>query len=348
MNICRSIILFIGIALVLIAVVVWHGNQRAPEARFSSAHPTTATPVLSKPVGMVVHTNGVEQTIAPTTTLLSKVEGKVGILSSYNDVPIYFYGIVEDQFGGVVAGVKIAFSVRVINGQESTVKRGEVVSDNNGAFTITGFRGQDLGFMPKKAGYVLAASGELFKYSHMEEHPYVPDPNNPTVIKMWKLQGAEPLVNIDLHYKHSFTNEPFFFDLVSGRVVPVGGDLKAIITRAPGFITQRKPDRLDWSIELVPIDGGVMVPEYNAAHYTFEAPANGYQDSFQAHMNHDDASWFDNIGESFFLKSRNGGVYSKFSFYFEINDDPNGLMSFQFKGVANTNGSRNWEATAPK
>ena len=156
------------------------------------------------------------------------------------------------------------------------------------------------------------------------------------------------MVSIEQHYKLPFTGEPIYFDLVTGKVVPTGGDLEVIVTRAPGVITQRKSDRRDWSIELVPVNGGIMEPAYNASHFTFEAPADGYKDSYQVQMNHYDPAWFDNIQKAFFLKSRNGQIYSKFSLNFEINDDPNSTMWFQFKGVANTNGSRNWEATAPQ
>jgi hypothetical protein len=65
-------------------------------------------------------------------------------------------------------------------------------------------------------------------------------------------------------------------------------------------------------------------------------------------MNHDDPAWYDNIHKVFFLKSRGGQVYAKFNLDFMINLEADGLMDFQFKGVANTNSSRNWEATAPQ
>ena len=48
--------------------------------------------------------------------------------------------------------------------------------------------------------------------------------------------------------------------------------------------------------------------------------------------------------KNFFLKSRNGQIYSKFSLNFGINDAPSDTMWLQFNGVANTNSSRNWEA----
>ena len=272
------------------------------------------------------------------------------ILATYNDQPIVFYGKIEDQYSNAIPGALVNFGVRVINGYESTVKSGQATSDVNGLFTISGYTGQEYGNGVQKTGYVFIAMEGSGIYSKLgpEEGRAHPDPNNPTVIKMWKLQGAEPLVSIEQHYKLPFTRESIYFDLVTGKVVPTGGDLEVIVTRAPGVITQRKPDRRDWSIELVPVNGGIMEPEYNASHFTFEAPADGYKDSYRVQMNHDDPAWFDNIQKAFFLKSRNGQIYSKFSLDFEINDDPNGTMRFQFKGVANTNSSRNWEATAPK
>ncbi len=358
MKIRRSIFWFIVTVAVLIALVFWFGKKRPMESPPTASIVTnTALPVTtasSQPVSMSVHTN------APTTKIvnsgadlsksppMSKEQRAIGLLSTYNDVPIDFYGRVEDQFGNAVANAAVNFSVRVMNGQESTVNRGEVTTDDNGFFTITGYRGQDLGLMPQKTGYMLAMTGTLFKYSHLEDRPYVSDANNPTVIKMWKLQGAEPLVEINKTFKLSYTGAPIFFDLLTGNVVPAGGDLEVIVTRGPGIITQRKQDHGDWSIELLPINGGIMEPAYNTSYVTFEAPADGYQDSYSVQMNHDDPGWFDNIQRAFFLKSRNGQVYSKFSFDFQINDDPNSTMWFRFRGVANAHGSRNWEVTAPQ
>ena len=63
-------------------------------------------------------------------------------------------------------------------------------------------------------------------------------------------------------------------------------------------------------------------------------------------MSHDNPDWFDNVQKAFFMNTRRGQVYSKFSFDFGINADPSGTMWLEFKGVANVNGSRNLEATA--
>jgi hypothetical protein len=281
---------------------------------------------------------------------LSQADQKIEMLSTYNDQPIVFYGKIQDQFTNAVSDAVVSFEVRINNGYESTVQRGRVVADGNGLFTISGYKGERLGLGVAKAGYVWISMSGSGIYSKMwpEDQRAHPDPDNPTVIKMWKLQGAEPLFAINEHYKLPFTKDPIFFDLIGGKVVPEGGDLEIKITRAAGLITQRKQDHRNWSIELIPVDGGIMEPEYNTSHVTFAAPVSGYQDNYLVQMKHDSLGWFDNIQKAFLMNSRNNQIYSKFSFDFEINDDPNGTMWFQFKGVANTNSSRNWEATAPQ
>ena len=45
----------------------------------------------------------------------------------------------------------------------------------------------------------------------------------------------------------------------------------------------------------------------------------------------------------YFIQTRNGQVYSKAWLTFGINEKPDGPMSLELRGLANTNGSRNWE-----
>lgn len=274
-----------------------------------------------------------------------KEQRTLGILSTYNDVPIDFYGRVEDQFGEVVVNAAITFSVRVYNGQESAVKRGQVMADGNGFFNITGYRGQELGLAAQKAGYVPATTGTLFKYSRLEDHPYVPDANNPTVIKMWKLQGAEPLVSIDQHYKLHYTSAPVSFDLLTGTIVQDGGDIKITVNRPDGIISGSNPQ--SWSFE-IEASGGGLIDSAGQDAAIYEAPEEGYQPSETLTMSTNDNTWYEAIHRTFFVKSRNGQMYSKFGVYFRINQNPDESMNINFAGIANTNGSRNWEATAPQ
>lgn len=355
MKIRPSFLLLCVAIVVLMVLVVWFARRPAktsvPVAAPSQPVETVATipalPATNVPDSITGHVTVPTPSNAVSAPRKSKEQETLEILSTKNDIPIVFYGRVEDQFGNPVVGAEITGSTIIYNGVRAGGQKVVVTSDANGFFQLNAGKGESLGIMPKKAGYVLATAGTEFRYSHLDAHPYVPDAGNPTVIKMWKLQGAEPLIGINKTFKLPHADAPIFFDFVAGTTVTSGGDLEVIITRAPGVITQRKQDHRDWSIKLVPVNGGILETDYRTAQVTFEAPADGYQDSYFVQMNHDDPGWYDNIQKVFFLTSRSGQVYSRFSLDFGINDDPNGTMWFQFKGVASTKGSRNWEETTP-
>jgi hypothetical protein len=162
---------------------------------------------------------------------------------------------------------------------------------------------------------------------------------------MWKLQGAEPLTGINKEYKLPFTSEPIFFDFVAGKVVPSGGDVKITVNRPSGEVSEHNPQ--DWGFEIDAVDGGLVETSGKESVITFAAPENGYQssDTITASSNRHGIGA---IQQSFFVKSRNGQIYSKIHLLFGINDTPDGFMDITFSGVANTNGSPNWEATAPQ
>jgi hypothetical protein len=351
MKIRGSIIWFVAIAAVLIALVLWYGKKQPVAIPLTTSAETNVAPPVatapSQPASVPVHTNvPIMETAKGTDLSQPSPEGKVeraqGLLSDYNDIPIVFYGRVEDQFTNAVADATVSFNVRVMNGQESTVNRGQVMTDGNGFFTISGYTGQDLGLVPQKPGYVLATTSTFFKYSHLEEHPYVSDPNNPTIIKMWKLQSAEPLVGIDKTYKLPYTAAPINFDLLTGQIVPSGGDIQITVNRPVGVISGRNPQ--NWSIQIKVIDGGFIVTSWGDAQTTYSAPESGYEPSGTFENN----NGIDTLDQMFFVQSRNGQVYSKVHLLLGINEMPDGFMYITIKGVANANGSRNWEATAPQ
>jgi hypothetical protein len=302
-----------------------------------------AIPSQSPPTSAPAHTNVPPIQAAVNAAAASNPDKGEQIkegLAVLNDVPIAFYGKLEDQFGSPVVSAQVAASIRIYNGVQSTVQRFSVTSDANGFFQIKAGKGESLGVVPSKEGYVLATTSTYFKYSYMYPDHFTPDQGNPTVIKMWKLQGAEPLVGIDQHYKFHYTNGPIYFDLIAGKIVPSGGDLKIKVNRPDGIISQQHPQ--NWSIQFEVIDGGFSVTSGKDSAITFAAPAEGYQPSDT--FGNDNGS--DMTHRVFFVQSRNGQVYTKLGLSFRINNSPDDFMYITLGGVANTNGSRNWEATA--
>jgi hypothetical protein len=351
----RGSIYFLAVfaAVLLVFLLLGRRSEMLPPitgtnitAAFAGQSTKTSTNVVNQPSfarGSNITMSARNQPNSPRARLASS-QGRAALLQEIldaNDAEIEFYGHLEDQFNNPVALAQVTFAIQYENSRDRGIKRGQAVSDDKGLFTISGFTGADLTVTPSKPGYALATTDTSFRYTQISPGYFVPDANNPTIIKMWKFQGVQPLVAINKTYKLPYTSEPIFFDFVSGNVVPRGGDLEVIITRAPGVITQR--NRGDWSINFLAVNGGIAETDQQAAQVTFEAPADGYQNSYVVQMNHDQPKWYDNIQREFFLRSRNGQVYGKFYLDFGINDDANGTMWFQFKGVANAEASRNWE-----
>jgi hypothetical protein len=264
-------------------------------------------------------------------------------LATYNDEDIFMRGQVIDQFGSPVPGAIVSAIIGVNNGKRVGQDRLSTVTDINGLFTIGGRKGKDMGITVIKSGYVLADTNTYFVYSHLwpESQRFTSDPNNPTLIKMRKLQGAEPLVSINKEYKLPFTAAPLFFDLTASQNVTSGGDLKITVNRPAGEVSEHNPQK--WSISFEILRGGFIETSDQESAITFSAPEGGYQPTGVFTNN----NGTDGLDKSFFIQSRNGQVFSKLSFSMGINHQPDGLMYVAFHGVANTNYSRNWEPTTP-
>ena len=84
--------------------------------------------------------NGVVVTNLQTPQAKNKVTLLKEILQA-NDANIAFYGRLEDQFGSAVSSANIDFSIQYENPNDRGIKRGQVMSDNNGGFTISGYKG---------------------------------------------------------------------------------------------------------------------------------------------------------------------------------------------------------------
>ncbi len=350
MKIRRSIFGFIAIILALIALALWFGRKKSVETpAVVSPMTNAATPavaVASPPTNAPVHSNAPVTQAAPGAPIPPPTESKEqqmrGELAELNNEDVVLYGRVTDQFGTPVAGATVAGSVQVNNGTRVGSDKISLVTDDNGFFTVSGYKGKALGIWVTKKGYVMAATNTHFIYSLLwpESERYVPDLGNPTVVKMWKLQGAEPLVNINQTFKLHYTSAPINFDLIAGEIVPAGGDVQITVNRPSGEVSERNPQK--WSIDFDVVGGGFIETSHKESAVTFAAPQGGYQPSGVFGNN----NGTDGLDENCFVESRNGQVFSKLYLSLGINNQPDGLMYITFRGVASTNGSRNWEGDA--
>lgn len=359
MKIRRSIFWFVAVCAILIALLVWF-EKKPTETPSSTAAGTNVTPpvtvsVAAKASQQNVVSNRTNAPVAtaipgaprPTQPLKGKAEQMKEGLAEFNDQDVVLYGKVIDQFGAPVADAAVAGSIQVNNGTRVGEDKISLTTDANGLFSISGYKGKALGIWVKKKGYVMATTSTRFVYSLLwsEAERYNPDPNNPAVIKMWKLQGAEPLTSINQRYKFHVADSPVNFDLLTGKIVPTGGDVKITVSRSPGDVSERTLQ--DWGVQIEAVDGGMIETPAMESRVVYEMPSSGYQpsDTFVLSTNAPH-KWSGSIDQMYFLQSRGGQVFAKVDISVTINQQPNDYVWIEFHGEANPNGSRNFEADA--
>jgi len=348
----RNLILWLVAIIIAFVVLIWIHRKPPVSQKFAPSNPnnasvpSTASQNLAASPGSnaITVANTAPTNISPAQPLPSKEQQMRKEYSELNNEDVVLYGRVIDQFDAPVASAKVTGTIQVNNGTRVGSDKISMTTDGNGLFTISGYKGKALGVWVSKAGYVMATTNTRFVYSLLwpASERYIPDANNPTVIKMWKLQGAQPLVNINQDFKIPFTATPISFDLLKGQIVPNGGDVTITVNRPAGEISEQNPQ--NWNINLEVSNGGFIETSDKEAAVTFAAPESGYQSNGTFGNNNGPSL----IDRAFFIESRNGQIYSKLRLLFNINKDPNGFMKISFNGVASDNGSRNWEATVPQ
>lgn len=280
-----------------------------------------------------------EPTPASVQTAAGNVPQPLG-----KDVPIMFYGRLEDQSAEPVAEADIIGTTVFHHGEEKASARFSTRTDADGLFQLSAGVGESLELLPRKPGYALAATNTIAFYgsSKPDAERHHPDPNRPVMIKMWKLQGAEPLATLDGRYRVNPANGPVYFDFVTQTFDPTNGDIRITINRPSGVISPS--ERPDWSVELEGVYGGLMEVTAQEWGRTYWAPTDGYR-SRQVLLMSTNApgQWSQNADALYFVQTRDGGVYTKLSLKVAINLNPKDPVDLVLYGFSNTNGSCNWE-----
>jgi hypothetical protein len=187
---------------------------------------------------------------------------------------VHFYYQLQDQFGQPVSGA----IVRRHNDFTKSAQDAESESDAQGRFQETCKPGESFTLNLRKQGYAIASLDLTGAYSEelRIEQKTAQGSNSLIVVKMWKLQGSEPLVGINQNYKLHYTNAPIYFDLIAGKTVPRGGDLKITVSRASDLVSVQ--NRPDWKVEIEAVDGGLM-DSAGTERITYFAPESGYEPS---------------------------------------------------------------------
>lgn len=219
-------------------------------------------------------------------------------LSLLQNKNLDFYGQVIDQYGQPVVGAKVKGDVIVNTGfiqEKDEVHFTE--TDPSGDFSFLGLNGSGLGIWPQKAGYFYN-----LKLPSKRPDDYIPNPSKRIIFMMWKLRGAESLVNWDVETNIPYDGAPIAFDTRTGKVTP-NGDLRVMLSRFPVAIAPGLMHPYNWQFKIEISDGGLLREDDL---YPYLAPENGYRSTAQFTMSSNSIPWSDELNEYFYLKNSQG------------------------------------------
>lgn len=297
---------------------------------FSNAPPTPVG--YSSPMDYLKSfANEIEVSNAYHEGKISKEESIFADTMLRNKKEIDFYGRVIDQSGQPVVSAKVRGIVKL--GFGDTEER-DTMTDSDGLFHFLDLHGQGLAIRLQKQGYQASS-----KIPFQMPDNYWPDSAHPAEISMWKSRGSEPMIHDRKLYGIRPNGTVFTINLVSKKKVAgesADGDLLVRLERP----AQLKPkQKFDWKFEISAVNGGLI--EATNADYLNEAPESGYEPSYQIDMSATNQNWREQVGKTFYFKSRNGHVFGHFDM--TVIPDYNGTAAFRIDSYVNPAGSRDLE-----
>ena len=248
------------------------------------------------------------------------------------------YGKVIDQSGNPIARVQVNGNLH--RNVEGSIPQ-KTVTDAQGRFQFLGLHGAGFNIELQKEGYYF---DYMLPCAHRPKN-YLPDPDKPLIITMWKRRGAEPMKHIYIQSSVPCDGTPEHFNLLASKmngtiadIRPSSGDFTVTLTRNP-LVVQR-PHPFNWSVTLSITNGGLL--EYTNQPYPYEAPEAGYHSvvtmDFPTNMPH----WQNEIKQGYYFKSNDGQIYGRMTICI-VADRPQPPTYFTAEVYANPAGSRNLE-----
>lgn len=342
----RTAILVLLIALlVFLAWWLWSRGATKPVAE---AKPTDSAPLAAKATPSAPRATQ-SPSPAPTGASAAKPELKAQLQQIMNDAnrPISFFGLVIDQDANPIPGVKVTLQIRRTKevgavGIGDTFDYPTLTTGEDGRFTLTGANGALLAVKSlEKSGYEPSVKALRSSYWYWREpkDAFYPNAERPEVFRMWKKAGAEKLVRKGFGKPLLGDGTPAKFDLLDGRIVTQGGDLRVTLERVPHKVEWGQRN-YEWTITVEAIDGGI-VESHDEQMY--RAPAEGYQPKFSIHMAANDANWTDTKDAAAYVKIRGGKFYGRVEMKFMVGSDREAGTPFNMTSFINPSGSQNLE-----
>ncbi len=257
---------------------------------------------------------------------------------------LYFYGLVVDERTNALVGANIEALVQTYDGKSLAWRETrQLISEADGRFTVDVPRGQSMILKVSKRPDYIDYPAQRFEYGFVHRSlRHVPKALEPVTFILHKLKPFEPLFSFAQNYRTPNSGEPVRLDLAIGKLVKEGGDLIVSI-HCPEPYTNLKP--FPWRLSVMAENGGFVEIQSSPAEpvrseYLHEAPDAGYTPRFTKEYGPNATDFDRQFDGWFYVRSRNGQIYSKM--YFRMNTfwDERGVP-FRIEAVVNTNASRN-------
>jgi len=266
--------------------------------------------------------------------------------ASQANQPVAFYGRVVDQGGQPVPGVTVHLSLRwtaqpipgLTTDKFKAIAR---TTDANGLFSVVGERGSllEIAGMEKRGYEAPKPIGRAYWYwAAVAGHKYLPDPQKPETIQLWKRGSVEKLVSSTVSDAAPYDGPGVAFDLLDAKMGGPISDLRVAVSRSPRVLAANE-DRYDWSFTVNGIDGGVILTSDS---FLYLAPLEGYQRSATVTIRRGDPSWSPMRTVRLYVRSRNGAVYSRVTLTVSTSPDER-PSAISIQSYSNPHGSRNLE-----
>jgi hypothetical protein len=346
----KLLIVFLFLMFLAIGWLLRGIKLSSPITQSAEQKPTTST--------MLVSTSSASKFTLPSGWQVMSVDEKIAspagqarierfdqVLRGENAKPINVYGKVIDQYGQPVVGAEVkGGTLLYVNPERSGGESFSTITDAQGQFSFTGLHGVRFGFGIEKLGYEY----DRRKYLDWWDS-YKPDPINPAVFVMWKLQGAEPMlhsnVNKRLPYDEQSASFRASFDLGTGKIRE-SGDLHITLIQNP-VVVKRALGNFAWKI-IITVPGGNLLEATDL--YKNLAPESGYQDAYSFAQERDDPKWTARFAKTFYVHTAKG-KYAKVTVDLTpgTNRPEVGLgVGLSLETWLNPSGSRNLEFDAAK
>lgn len=314
----RRTVGYLALVLVAAGLVLWVASEkdtdrqmkRAEITEQKEASPATTTSRVASPLVKVSDTEGIDRNIYS-----DKIRAFQDQQVKRNK-PLQMFARIVDQHDQPVAGATVRFDIAYIPlltapGMGWASKYHEITSDDDGRFSVENQNGVFINVLSiERQGYKVENGGGRTLWAEKSAELSA---QNPLIIHAWKIEPPKTRVRedyIEVRFKPDGQFVSIDFDrALHDKVIttgpPVGDLYVSVLTSQPD-----ESGYFDWTVHVQAIGGGLRELDQTDP-FPYLAPEDGYVPQWSHSRTH---AYTDDARGVFFVKSRDGGRYSKVRF----------------------------------